>query len=101
MAYRQGLDENLWFDGTGMERYMDNEYELEAMLEQAENITSSKLQREFQQLLNETNKRADDAQRQFDNTDMAAQSFRINLYNIAEDFMEELDGILYYADVYS
>jgi ferritin-like metal-binding protein YciE len=101
MAYRQGLDENLWFDGTGMESWMDNEYELESMLEQAERIQDSKLQREFQKLLTETNKRADEAQRQFDNTDMQAQSFRINLYNIAEDFMEELDGILYYADVYS
>lgn len=101
MAYRQGLDENLWFDGTGMESWMDNEYELESMLEQAERIQNSKLQREFQRLLAETNKRADDAQRQFHNTKMVSQSYRINLYNIAEDFMEELDGILYYADVYS
>ncbi len=100
MAYRQGLDKNLWFDGTGMESYMDNEYELQSMLEQAEKINNNKLQGEFQKLLAKTNRLADNAQRQFDNTDMEAQSFRINLYNIAEDFMEDLDAILYYADTF-
>ena len=97
---RQGLNENLWFDGKGMESWMDNEYELEAMLNEAESIADSKFQRDFESLLDEANRLADKANDQFDNTDMSAQSWRINLYEIAKDFMEELDALLYYANTF-